>query len=234
MAIDTPATIAIIGAGPTGLEAALYARYLGYRVLIFDRGPVAGEVQRWGHATMFSPFAACASTLGLAALHAQDPGWRPPAGDTCLTGRAWRQLYLVPLAQSDLLIDSLHEHCEVTSIEQIAPSESATTGDESQGNDEADGESDGDDEEARPPAFCLALRSTGPSSREPLDEATADVVIDASGVDAWPAWLSGTRQPWPAELATASIEYGTPDILGRRGGFSSGGGSCCSAMASRR
>ncbi|MEC9117285.1 MAG: FAD-dependent oxidoreductase, partial [Planctomycetota bacterium] len=34
MAIDTPATIAILGAGPIGLEAALYARFLGYEVTV--------------------------------------------------------------------------------------------------------------------------------------------------------------------------------------------------------
>ncbi len=39
MAVDTPAVIAIIGAGPIGLEAALYGRYLGYDVRLFDARP---------------------------------------------------------------------------------------------------------------------------------------------------------------------------------------------------
>ena len=34
MALDTPASIAVLGAGPIGLEAALYARFLGYDVQI--------------------------------------------------------------------------------------------------------------------------------------------------------------------------------------------------------
>ena len=38
MAVDTPAKIAILGAGPIGLEAALYDRYLGYEVDVFERG----------------------------------------------------------------------------------------------------------------------------------------------------------------------------------------------------
>ena len=41
MAIDTPARIAVLGAGPIGLEAALYARFLGYDVDVYERGKVA-------------------------------------------------------------------------------------------------------------------------------------------------------------------------------------------------
>ena len=40
MAIETPATIFFIGAGPVALEAALYARYLGYHVEICEAGQV--------------------------------------------------------------------------------------------------------------------------------------------------------------------------------------------------
>ncbi|HVW37886.1 MAG TPA: FAD-dependent oxidoreductase, partial [Pirellulales bacterium] len=48
MAVDTPARIAILGAGPIGLEAALYARYLGYDVDIYERGRAAENLLRWG------------------------------------------------------------------------------------------------------------------------------------------------------------------------------------------
>jgi NADPH-dependent 2,4-dienoyl-CoA reductase/sulfur reductase-like enzyme len=44
--IDAPAVVAILGAGPIGIEAALYARFLGYDVLLFDQGKVAGNVLR--------------------------------------------------------------------------------------------------------------------------------------------------------------------------------------------
>ena len=72
MAIDTPAKLAILGAGPIGLEAALYARFLGYDVAIFDEAEVAANVRRWGHVRMFTPFGMNRSPLGLAALAAQD------------------------------------------------------------------------------------------------------------------------------------------------------------------
>jgi len=116
MAIDMPARIAVLGAGPIGLEAALYARYLGYAVDIYERGVVAEHVRRWGHVRMFSPFGANRSPLGLAALAAQDSAWRPPGDDQFLTGREFTDRYLALLAQSDLLIDGLHERCEVLAI----------------------------------------------------------------------------------------------------------------------
>ena len=74
MFVEPPATIAVLGAGPIGLEAALYARFLGYDVLLFERGNVAENVRQWGHVRMFSPFHMNATPLGLQALGAQDDG----------------------------------------------------------------------------------------------------------------------------------------------------------------
>ena len=89
MAVDTPARIVILGAGPVGLEAGLYARYLGYEVEIIERGQVADHVRRWGHVCLATPFRMNRSTLGLAALAAQDSGFRPPEHDALLTGHDW-------------------------------------------------------------------------------------------------------------------------------------------------
>ncbi len=36
--VESPASIAVIGAGSVGIEAALYARFLGYNVDIYDTG----------------------------------------------------------------------------------------------------------------------------------------------------------------------------------------------------
>ena len=98
MAFDTPARIAIIGAGPIGLEAALYARYLGYDVDLYERGYVCESVRQWGHVKLFTPFRHLASTLGLAALAAHDPGFLSPPSDELLTGHEWLEHYLLPLA----------------------------------------------------------------------------------------------------------------------------------------
>ena len=107
MAIDTPAKIAILGAGPIGLEAALYARFLGYDVVLYEAGEVAASVRRWGHVRMFTPFGINRSPLGLAAIQAQDENYRPPADDEFLTGHEWVDRYLMPLSQTDLLADHL-------------------------------------------------------------------------------------------------------------------------------
>ncbi|MEX0711597.1 MAG: NAD-binding protein, partial [Pirellulales bacterium] len=73
MAIDTPARIAVLGAGPIGLEAALYGRYLGYDVDVYERGGVARNLLDWGHVRLFTPFGGNRTALALAALAAQDP-----------------------------------------------------------------------------------------------------------------------------------------------------------------
>ena len=58
--------IAVLGAGPVGLDAALTARALGFPVTIYERGRVAEYVQRWGHVKLFTPFGMMATPLGRA------------------------------------------------------------------------------------------------------------------------------------------------------------------------
>ena len=52
---DYTPRIVVLGAGPIGLEAAIYARYLGYEVAVVERGTVANNVQRWGHVRIVQP-----------------------------------------------------------------------------------------------------------------------------------------------------------------------------------
>ena len=67
---DTP-RIAVLGAGPIGLEAALYARSLKYPVAVYERGRVGEHIQRWGHVRLFSPFGMNSTSLGRAAIEAE-------------------------------------------------------------------------------------------------------------------------------------------------------------------
>jgi glycine/D-amino acid oxidase-like deaminating enzyme len=78
--------IAIVGAGPIGLEAALHAVEAGYRVSVFERGRVAGNMRDWGHVRLFSPFGMNCSPRGLACLGASRGGAALPQRDTLLTG----------------------------------------------------------------------------------------------------------------------------------------------------
>jgi hypothetical protein len=99
-----------------GIEAGLYARYLGYRVVILEQGEIADHVLAWGHLQMLSPFSQVRSTLGLAALKAQDPQYHPPEPDARLTGRQWVDRYLLPLSRTDLLADEVRCHARVAGV----------------------------------------------------------------------------------------------------------------------
>lgn len=195
MAVDTPARIVVLGAGPIGLEAALYARYLGYDVDLYERGRVAENLRRWGHVRLFTPWRMNVSPLGVAALIAQDDAWRPPSDDALLSGRELAEAYYLPLAQSDLLVDSLRTETEVIAIGR-------------QG--QLKGENVGHD--ARIFAdFRILLRDA--AGRERVE--TADVVIDATGTYGNHRWMGDGGVPALGELAAARhIEYGLPDVLG--------------------
>lgn len=195
MAVDTPARIAILGAGPIGLEAALYARYLGYDVDVYERDRVASNVLRWGHVRMFSPFGMNHSTLGLAALRAQDANYHPPGDEELLTGREWVERYLAPLAQSDLVADNLRERTSVLAIGKTWFRKTDLPGSEERGDE----------------AFRLLVSDANGVQRTEQ----ADVVIDATGVFSNPNWLGQGGIPAVGELgARPQIEYGAPDVLG--------------------
>src|SRR6516164_8163612 len=100
-----PPRIAVLGAGPVGLEAALYARALGLPVTVYERGRIAEHVQRWGHVRLFSPFGINATPLGRAALKAENPRHELPADGDCVTGRDYAAAYLEPLAMTGRLIE---------------------------------------------------------------------------------------------------------------------------------
>ena len=199
MAVDTPAKIAILGSGPIGLEAALYARFLGYSVAIYEQASeVAAAVKEWGHVTLFTPFGMNRSPLGLAAIAAQEEAYRPPADDELLTGRAWRERYLLPLSQTDLLADHLHLGCRVLRVGKEAVLKGELVGNEERGDW----------------PFRILVRDH--QGRERIDE--ADVVIDCTGVFAGPpAWLGHGGMPAIGEIeltTRGAIEHALPDFAG--------------------
>lgn len=115
-AIDTPARLAVIGAGPIGLEAALYARFLGYDLAVFERGQVADRLRSRRHLPALQPFERLCSPLGVAALSAQTESFRPLPAQHVPTVGEWLDIYLLPLAASDLLADHIHESTEVLAV----------------------------------------------------------------------------------------------------------------------
>jgi len=161
MAVDTPARIAILGGGPMGIEAGLYARYLGYEIQIFERGEVAQYVLQRETERTFSPFRSHCSSLGLAALAAQDPDFVPPDSDAALTGREWVDRYLVPLSQTDLISDHIQTNAQVVAVARSRC---------------ADGETSDEANQHAPPFRILVKNRSGDNS-----EMRADVVVDATG-----------------------------------------------------
>jgi thioredoxin reductase len=196
MSIDTPARIAVIGAGPIGLETALYARFLGYDVDVYERADVAANVGEWRHVSMFSPFGMNRSSLGLAALNAHDAAYEPPGDDAVLTGGQWCKLYLLPLSETDLLADSVHSHVTVAAVGREGLIKTDDVGSPRRAE--------------RP--FRILLRDE--QDRERI--ATADVVIDTSGVYRNPNPLGSGGIPAVGETALRDkIDYWLPDVLGR-------------------
>ncbi|MBP90836.1 MAG: hypothetical protein CMJ64_29690 [Planctomycetaceae bacterium] len=194
MAVDNPAKIAILGAGPIGLEAALYARFLGYDVDIYERGQAAENVLRWGHVRMFSPFAMNSSTLGLAALQAHDPAYEAPDGGGLLTGREYAERYLLPLSRTDLLADHLKLNTSVVSVGH---------------EDLLKGELVGDPERGDYDFRILSLDAVGNES-----VTSAEAVIDTTGVYGNPNWAGQGGAPALGERESRDeIEYEVPDVL---------------------
>src|SRR6478609_67600 len=112
---DTP-RIAVLGAGPVGLEAALVARTLGLPVTVYERGRVAESVQRWGHVKLFSPFGMNSTPLGRAAILGEKPKHPFPADTDCLTGREHVTAYLEPLAKASPVSECLRMETQVLHI----------------------------------------------------------------------------------------------------------------------
>src|SRR5260370_29328787 len=113
MARPDPPRVAVLGAGPIGLEAALYAAALGLPVAVYERGRAGEHLRQWGHVRLFSPFGLNATPLGRARLRAEQPQHSLPADADLLTGREHLAAYLEPLSRLSLLRDRLRTETTV-------------------------------------------------------------------------------------------------------------------------
>src|SRR5262245_52376288 len=99
--------IAILGAGPIGLEAALYAAALKLPFTVYERGRIGEHFQQWGHVRLFTPFGMNVTPLGLERVKAENPDHDLPADGDIITGRRHVAVYLEPLARSSWLRDRI-------------------------------------------------------------------------------------------------------------------------------
>lgn len=194
--MDDLPSIAILGAGPIGLEATLYARYLGYPVELFERGKTpAANVSAWGQVSLFTPFGMNATPLAVAAMQAQNENWECPAAGEFLTGNELLERYWLPLAQSDLVRRVTKLETEVLAIGRQGWLKREGAGNEERSED----------------PFSLLLRHADGSETT----TDADIVIDCTGTYGNHNWLGQGGTPAPGETAAAAkIKYGLPDVLG--------------------
>lgn len=183
--------IAIIGAGPIGLEAAMLARTQNFDVVVLDQSSVAGNIRSWGHVRLFSPFEMNSSEWGRAALN----GLELPSRGDLLTGIEFRNRYLLPLSRHPLLEECIRENCQVVSI--------------------------GRRQFWKGDAIGKPLRQTSPfqllaesqANHEEIIE--ADYVFDCSGTFGNHNWLGAGGMPAIGERSlTGRIDYCLPDIAG--------------------
>ena len=185
--------IAIIGAGPIGIEAALYAKTCGFSVAVYDRGPVGEHVRRWGHVRMFTPFGLNCTSLGLAEVRREKAGRSLPAEGDLITGRQFVDSYLSPLSESDTIIETLNLEEAVLQIGRAASVKKS--------------------EVAEQMPFRLLVRDA--SGKERIE--TADIVLDCTGVFNTPNRLGDGNIPAVGELAAKQhIAWNLEDVSGEK------------------
>lgn len=183
----------MIGAGPIGVEAALYAKACGCRVSVFDRGPVGEHLRRWGHVKMFSPFGWNCTSLGLAAVRHEKGSRALPAETDLLTGREFLDAYVLPLAESEQLLEALNLESAVLQVGRAASVKKS--------------------EAAERLPFRLLVRDA--EGKERIE--TTDVVLDCTGTLITPQRLGDGNIPAVGELAARQhIAWNVEDILGAK------------------
>ncbi len=184
--------IAILGAGPVGLEAGLYARQLKLPFTIFEQGRIGEHVWRWGHVKLFSPFGMNTTPLGRKAINSTKLDHPFPADDACTTGREHIERYLAPLAE--FMRDRIKTENRVLSIGRAGFYKQDAPGDASRGK--------------RP--FLLLVRERNQDRYE-----EADVVLDCTGSYSHHRWLGPGGIPAIGEMQVEPhIAYGLVDVLG--------------------
>lgn len=195
MSLPARNALAIVGAGPVGLEAACAALDLDFDVHVFERGEVGAHALAWGHVRMFTPWRMNVGT------HARErllrSGWNPPDPETFPTGHELVERYLEPLAALEPFAKRIHIHSQVVHIARRGMLK---------------GDSIGGDERRTQP-FRLLVRDAG--GRENFLHAWS--VIDASGVYGGPNRAGDGGIPARSELHLApQISYHLDDVLGLR------------------
>jgi hypothetical protein len=197
MARSDPPRLAILGAGPVGIEAALYAATLKLPFRVYERGAVGEHLRRWGHIRLFTPFGMNTTALGRATLKGEAPRQGLPGEGDILTGREHLAAYMEPLAYSALLAPHIETETAVAGIGRKGYLKEQFPGDARRAQ--------------RP--FVLLVRNAKGEERV----AEADVVLDCTGTYGTPRHLGDGGIPAVGETqARDRIAWGIEDVLGEK------------------
>lgn len=189
---DAKPTIAILGAGPTGLEAALAAADGGHPFTLFEAAPsVAGNVRAWGHVRLFTPWDLNVSPR--MRRHLEAAGIEVPSGTDCPTGQELAERLLDPIAGLREVSPNLRLGTQVLAVgrEGLLKHEEIAT-----------------QERGRRPFRILVAE---PGGRERIHH--ADVVIDTTGTWGHPNSLGDGGIPAPGErIFDGEIRRHLPDF----------------------
>jgi len=189
-----PLKVTVLGAGPIGLEAALYSATLGHDVTILEQGHIAENLSRWGHVTLFSPWRMNHTPLAKQALEGM--GWRRwPELESFQTGLDYLAAYLIPLSSLPVLRGRIFERHRVVALGKEGLLK---------------GEKIGDSERL---SFPFRILVATPAGERVL---RADRVLDATGTYGRPNCLGCGGIPAPGEReASDHISYALDDPLGK-------------------
>lgn len=191
--------IAILGAGPVGLEAALAAAERGYPFTVYEAAPAVGaHVRDWGHVRLFSPWDLNASSRARARL--ARAGREVPVGEECPTGAELLEHLVEPLAALPEIAPRLALGQRVVAVGREGLSKQHEIG----------------TPERALRRFRLLVEAVGDGSgggRGSERVAGADVVIDATGSYTQPTALGDGGIPAPGERdAAGEIVRRIPDL----------------------
>lgn len=187
--------VAIVGAGPIGIEAAARGVRAGHDVHVYEAGEVGQHVRNWGHVVLFTPFRMNHSPIGDEAIAAEHPDHKLPLDDAFISGREYVERYLLPLASTSLLNKRIHTRHRVVSIGRTGFLKNRGIGDAQRA--------------ANPFRLLIEMENQVERCVE------ADVVIDASGTYGQPNWVGRAGIPSMGERSAGGfVRYHVDDILG--------------------
>lgn len=189
------ADLAIVGAGPIGLEAASLAARAGLDFVVFEKHEIAHNIHEWGHVRLFTPLEMNHSRWSHQLLCEERPEHQLPHRTAFLSGQEYREQYLLPLARTRSLADRVLEGVEVVEIAKDKLAKKDAIGQKSRLKQD----------------FMLRLR------RDRGEQIyRSRFVIDASGVYSNPLPFGTGNMHLPNEAALESrITRRLPDLEGR-------------------